>query len=584
MSNIYEQNFQRRSLLILVLVGIFVISVICVSIPLLILRGKQEDDYLGKPNILLIIVDDLRPALGCYGDKIALTPNIDQLASKGVLFKSAYVQEALGAPSRTSFLTSRRPDTLHVYDSNTYWRDIVGNFSTLPQHFKFHGYETISVGKVFPHGMASNLTDDYPYSWTKVPYHPPTQGYENQPICPLDNGDYGLNLICPVNLNATGSLPDIEATDYAISYLQSKASFTDQDIPFFLGVGYYKPHIPFQIPREYLDLHPIEKMELAPNNNIVPESLKIAWNPWTDFREKDDMNYLNVSFPYGTLTNDTQLLIRQAYYASVSYVDDQIGKLLHALETTGHAEHTTVVLVGDNGFSLGEHQAWSKYSNFEVALKVPLIVYIPELMDDKKNKNPFQHHPVLKYAAKEKEAYSPPAPKYVIENLVELVDIFPTLTKIADIPIPPLCRVYSTTFCSEGLSFYTLIKQLVADPTSEFTWKTATFSQYPRPSLSPQQNSDRPDMKDIKYMGYSVRTGRFRYTEWLEFNISSYKPIFSNVVHRELYDHEFDPHELDNKIEAGDYLYVARELSIKIKKGWRHAMPPGMFDNPTNFL
>lgn len=241
------------------------------------------------------------------------------------------------------------------------------------------------------------------------------------------------------------------------------------------------------------------------------------------------------------------------------------------------------------GFSLGEHQEWSKYSNFEVSLKVPLIVYIPELMKEKP-KTPFQHQPVLKYAVTEKEetapvvkTYNSPNPKYTIENLVELVDIFPTLAEIADIPKPPLCRVYSTAFCSEGLSFYTLIDQLVTDSTSEFTWKTATFSQYPRPSTTPQQNSDMPDLKDIKYMGYSIRTFRFRYTEWLGFNHSSYKPIFSNVVHRELYDHEFDPDELDNKVKSGDYLNVAKELSKKIKKGWRHAMPPGLFDSPTNF-
>lgn len=239
---------------------------------------------------------------------------------------------------------------------------------------------------------------------------------------------------------------------------------------------------------------------------------------------------------------------------------------------------------------MGEHQAWSKYSNFEVSLKVPLIVYVPELMEDKKTRTSFQHKQVLKYAIKQKEKdtplnepYTPLTPKYVIEELVELVDLFPTLSKIAEIPIPPLCRVYATEFCSEGLSFYPLMEQFITDPTSELSWKTAAFSQYPRPSQIPQGNSDRPDLKDIEYMGYSIRTGRFRYTEWVGFNSSSYKPDWTNVVHTELYDHEFDPDELDNKMDAGDYLNVAAELSRKMKKGWRHAMPPGFFDSPTRY-
>ncbi|GIX89038.1 iduronate 2-sulfatase [Caerostris extrusa] len=590
MAAINEHVLYRRHVLLLVFVAIFVISIALVAISLLVISPKPDDEeqYFGRKNVLFIVVDDLRPALACYGDKKAITPNIDQLASKGALFKSAYAQQALCAPSRTSFLTSRRPDSLHLYDRGSYWRDTVGNFYTLPQHFKDHGYETISVGKVFHHGMVSNNTDDYPYSWTEYPYRPSTMEYKMKPVCPSLDGELHMNLVCPVDVASQpeGTLPDIQNTDYAIEYLRNKTKGGNKNTPFFLGVGYYKPHIPLKFPKEYLDLYPIDEMDLAPNNTIPSKLPKISWNPWTDIRERDDVKDLNVSFPYGRIPEDFQKLIRQGYYASLSYMDDQVGRLLQVLEDTGYADHTTIVLLGDHGWSLGEHQEWSKYSNFEVAVKVPLIVYIPEYMEDDK-RTPFHYDKVLNYVHKSsgnetEESPVPPTytPKYQTDELVELVDLFPTLAEIVDIAIPPLCRVYSTIFCSEGLSFYPLIEHLITDPWVDFSWKTATFSQYPRPSLSPRNDSDQPALKDIKYMGYSIRTARFRYTEWVKFDKQHFKPDWPVIISRELYDHKYDNSEMNNVSDNDEYANMVIELSKKIKKGWRHAMPPGMFDSP----
>ncbi|CAL1283124.1 unnamed protein product [Larinioides sclopetarius] len=530
MASINEHTLHRRQVLLLVLIGIFVISVVAVTISLLIVNpgSGNEDEYTGQKNILFIVVDDLRPALGCYGDQKAITPNIDQLASKGVLFKSAYAQQALCGPSRTSFLTSRRPDSLHLYDTGSYWREAVGNFVSLPQHFKYHGYETISVGKIFHHGIASNYTDDYPVSWTEYPYRPSTMKYKMKAVCTTPDG----------------------------------------------------PH-----------LYPLDSMDLAPNNTIPPNMPKISWNPWMDIRERDDVKDLNISIPFGPIPDDFQRQIRQGYYASLSYMDDQLGRLLQALEDSGYADHTTIVLLGDHGWSLGEHQEWSKYSNFEVSLNVPLIVYVPELMDEEKKRVPFHHDKVLDYVPKNQSANTEPAmlapkysPKYQTDELVELVDLFPTLAEIADLAVPPLCRVYSTIFCSEGLSFYPLIEHLVTDPWIDFNWKTATFSQYPRPSLSPKNNSDQPELKDIRYMGYSIRTARFRYTEWVKFDKDKFKPDWPVIISRELYDHKQDPREMINVSDLDEYANMVIELSRKIKKGWRHAMPPGLFDSPVKQL
>ncbi|XP_055932553.1 iduronate 2-sulfatase-like [Argiope bruennichi] len=590
MTVINEHILHRRHILLLVLIGIFVISVVAVTISLLIVSPASgvEDEYSGQKNVLFIVVDDLRPALGCYGDKKAITPNIDQLASKGIVFKNAYAQQALCAPSRTSFLTSRRPDSLHLYDTGSYWRESVGNFVTLPQHFKYHGYETISVGKIFHHGIVSNKTDDYPISWTEYPYRPSTMKDKMMAVCPTPDGER-MNLICPVDIETQDekTLPDIQNTDYAIQYLMNKTKGPNKNVPFFLGVGYYKPHIPFKFPKEYLDLYPIDSMDLAPNNTKPKNMPKISWNPWMDIRERDDVKELNISIPYGPVPDDFQREIRQGYYASLSYMDDQLGRLLKALEDSGYADHTTIVLLGDHGWSLGEHQEWSKYSNFEVSLKVPLIVYIPELMDEDKKRVPFHHNKVLEYVPTNKSGSAESSmlaskytPKYQTEELVELVDLFPTLAEIAEIAVPPLCRVYSTTFCSEGLSFYPLIEHLVTDPWIDFNWKTATFSQYPRPSLSPKNNSDQPALKDIRYMGYSIRTTRFRYTEWVKFDKEKFKPDWPTIISRELYDHKQDPQEMNNVSDQDEYANLVIELSKKIKKGWRHAMPPGLFDGP----
>lgn len=236
-----------------------------------------------------------------------------------------------------------------------------------------------------------------------------------------------------------------------------------------------------------------------------------------------------------------------------------------------------------SGWSLGEHQEWSKYSNYEVSLKVPLIVHIPGLTT--KDKRPFKHIPVLDFISMNNASFFEPSnissserdSQYASEELIELVDIFPTLAEIVNISVPPLCRLYPTPLCSEGISFYPVIKHHIEEPKADFAWKTGAFSQYPRPSENIQLNSDQPKLKDIEIMGYSVRTNRFRYTEWVLFNNTICKPKWHHVVAQELYDHKYDPFEVHNLYNAAVYNYTVKELSKKIKSGWRHSLPPHLF-------
>ncbi|KAF2364067.1 Sulfatase N-terminal [Trinorchestia longiramus] len=338
---------------------------------------------MGKPqhpNILFIMVDDLRPALGCYGDQLAVTPSLDALSIAGVTFSSAFAQEALCGPSRTSLLTSRRPDSTRIVDAHHYWRDY-HNFTSLPQHFKEHGYYTASAGKIFHPGRCSNYSDDSPYSWSAVPYHPSTQQYKNNRVCGLHKNM--TNIVCPVELEdqPEGTLPDLQTTHYAISFLQhwkdrlsqsptSTAAGSSQ--PFFLAVGYHKPHIPLKFPRQFLEMFPLSSVPLPPDPQLPAGLPPVAYNPWNDLRWRDDIAALKLTFPYQAIPNHYSRMIRQAYYAATAYTDLLIGDLLSAAYLL-HPD-TLVVVMGDHGWSLGEHQEWSKFSNYEVATRVPLLM------------------------------------------------------------------------------------------------------------------------------------------------------------------------------------------------------------------
>ncbi|XP_032928544.1 iduronate 2-sulfatase isoform X2 [Catharus ustulatus] len=500
-------------------------------------------------NVLLIIVDDLRPVLGCYGDKLVKSPNIDQLASQSMVFSNAYAQQAVCAPSRVSFLTGRRPDTTRLYDFYSYWRVHAGNYSTMPQYFKENGYMTLSVGKVFHPGISSNYNDDYPYSWSIPPFHPSAEKHENDKTCRGKDGKLYANLVCPVDVTEMpgGTLPDIQSTEEAVRLLNVMKTNRQK---FFLAVGYHKPHIPLRYPQEFLKLYPLENITLAPDPWVPKKLPSVAYNPWTDIRQRDDVKVLNVSFPYGALPDDFQRQIRQSYYAAVSYLDVQVGLLLNALDNVGLSNNTIVVFTADHGWSLGEHGEWAKYSNFDVATRVPLMFYVPGMTTSPVSQgarvfpylDPFSHIGVS-------------APQGQSKKVVELVSLFPTIAELAGLQVPPACpeMSFGVVLCTEGSSIvhYFNVSERMLEEGKEgydstdrcFKEEPFAFSQYPRPADTPQWNSDKPKLKDIRIMGYSMRTIDYRYTVWVQFDPNNFSANFEDVHAGELYMMESDPNQ-----------------------------------------
>ncbi|XP_063577151.1 iduronate 2-sulfatase isoform X4 [Pongo abelii] len=469
-----------------------VLSSVCVALG----SETQADSTTDGLNVLLIIVDDLRPSLGCYGDKLVRSPNIDQLASHSLLFQNAFAQQAVCAPSRVSFLTGRRPDTTRLYDFNSYWRVHAGNFSTIPQYFKENGYMTMSVGKVFHPGISSNHTDDSPYSWSFPPYHPSSEKYENTKTCRGPDGELHANLLCPVDVLDVpeGTLPDKQSTEQAIQLLEKMKTSAS---PFFLAVGYHKPHIPFRYPKEFQKLYPLENITLAPDPEVPDGLPPVAYNPWMDIRQREDVQALNISVPYGPIPVDFQK-IRQSYFASVSYLDTQVGRLLSTLDDLQLANSTIIAFTSDHG---------------------------RQSMD-----------------------------------LVELVSLFPTLAGLAGLQVPPRCPVpsFHVELCREGKNLlkHFRFRDLEEDPYLPGNPRELiAYSQYPRPADIPQWNSDKPSLKDIKIMGYSIRTIDYRYTVWVGFNPDEFLANFSDIHAGELYFVDSDPlqdHNMYNDSQGGD--------------------------------
>ncbi|XP_050681563.1 iduronate 2-sulfatase [Leptidea sinapis] len=267
-----------------------------------------------------------------------------------------------------------------------------------------------------------------------------------------------------------------------------------------------------------------------PTFPTFPESVPIvAWHPWTDIRRRDDMKRLNISFPFGTMPPEWTLKIRQSYYAASLYVDALIGQLLKYVDKT----NTVIVITSDHGWSLGENGMWAKYSNFDVALKVPLIFNIPET-----------------------------APR-VVDTPVELIDIFPTILDLVNLNKDiPNCKGSNdkALLCFEGKSLVSLMKGSQGKIEKAFA-----ISQYPRPSVYPEHNSDKPRLREIKIMGYSIRTKKYRYTEWISFNSSLFTKDWNTIHGIELYDHEMDPDESYNIFDCKTYLHTRKKLSKMLR-------------------
>ncbi|XP_038054781.1 iduronate 2-sulfatase-like [Patiria miniata] len=409
--------------------------------------------------------------------------------------------------------------------------------------------------------------------------------------------------MCPVNVTQVpeGTLPDIQSTEYAISSLKSlsskggkklshhvKPSFINPapHTPFFMAVGYHKPHLPFRYPKEYKSLYPLDSMSMAPNPYYTKGLPPPAWEHWNDVRVGEDIPLSKDKPYYGPLPPKYHLLMRQSYFAATSYVDYEIGRVLSTLEEEGFADSSIIALVGDHGWQLGEHQEWSKYSNYDSATRVPLMFYIPKVTD---KHWPHQHKfrlidPLDRiHQTEQQDAFDNVTPQYnqslgfVSNALVELVDIFPTLSKIAGITVPPVCPIdtFHTDFCAEGVSLLPVICNVTATVNCGLIvrWKNASFSQYPRPTFFPSHKTNTPKLTEINLMGYSMHTKKYRYVEWLSFNHTDYAVNWTEPVARELYSYKVDPLEMQNVANASQYRNLIKELSQQLRSNWRHALP-----------
>jgi arylsulfatase A-like enzyme len=401
-------------------------------------------------NVVLIVVDDLKPELGCFGKSYIHSPSIDRLAATGTMFERAYCQQAVCAPSRASFLTGLRPDTTHIFDLQTPLRKSMPDVVSMPQRFREAGYTTISLGKVYHHPQ-----DDFPQGWSEKPWRPerdfpghylPENRKQDELSETQPRARRGTATESPDVLD--DAYPDGQITQRATETLQRLTSAPDR--PFFLAVGINKPHLPFTAPKKYWDLYDRAKIELPSNRSRPKDGPQIAMTNWAELRQYQDI-------PGGTtsLSDEKARELIHGYRAAVSFADAQIGKVLDELERLKLSENTVVVLLGDHGWHLGDHGLWCKHTNFEEATHAPLIVRAPGMNGGQRS-----------------------------AALVEFVDIFPTLCDLTGVQPPPNLQ---------GAS----LRPLLVNPNQP--WKRAAFSQYPRAGGC---------------MGHSVTDGRYRFTRW----------------------------------------------------------------------
>ena len=533
-------------------VCIFMYSAL-LSFPALAQNKKQ-------PNVLFIAVDDLRAELGCYGSTIVKSPNIDALSSQGVQFNHAYVQQAICGPSRASIMTGARNETINVTDLFQDFRENVPSIITIPQHFKENGYETVYTGKVF-HGQ---YTDDE-MSWSRKPVRvtvganvPKTSGgyalADSQEMYAKNKealeAKYGEKLIRENWLDkgpATecADVPD-ETYDDGYNTLSAIATLNDMvkkgDKPWFLALGFKKPHLDFIAPKKYWDLYDESQIPLATQVNPPIDGAAMGLSESLEVRVSADMPKT------GDFSPETQRRLKHGYYACISYIDAQLGKMIQALKDSGEYDNTIIVLWSDHGFNLGEMGYWGKATNYEIATRVPFIISAPSIIEKNRGQK--------------------------ADATVELIDLYPTLCDLTGLKKPnhlegeslvpflkkpcakskkPACSVFPTPALREWAArpftapfrttfFMPLIEKIEAKIKAQMgdKWNRKMFEEF--------------------VMGYATRTDDYRLVVWKDRRRPNDAPLFT-----ELYDHVNDPTESVN-IAAKNPKIVQELVALSNKK------------------
>ncbi|MDZ4806742.1 MAG: sulfatase [Bacteroidota bacterium] len=496
-----------------------------------------------KPNVLFIAVDDLNTVLGCYGNKMIKTPNIDRLAKMGTVFTMNYCQQSVCGPTRASLMTGRRPDYTKVWDLRTKMRDINPGIVTLPQYFKSNGYSTAGVGKIYHPTCVEKFDNEF--SWT-VPYlkpkatdyaigfDEPAEGHYQSTAIKTAIANKKIEKKVEDQTGETGggklgpSSESIDVPDNAyedgVSALLAKAQiikFSKEGNPFFMAVGIKKPHLPFVAPKKYWNLYKREDMPLATFQEHSKNGPLIAYHSSGELRNYTDIPAF-ATLPADSnrigLKIDKQKELIHGYYAAVSYADAQVGLLLNTLDSLGILNNTVIVLWGDHGWHLGDHDLWQKHTNFEQATRAPLIFAAPGIKPGQSS------------------------------SLTEHVDIFPTLCNLTGLPVP--------TYLA-GKSLVPVMKN------NKATVKEFAISQYHR-TLN-KDEAKRLGLKERKLWGYAMRTDKYRYVMWLNNNFHSDQAFSADRIYAiELYDYTKDPLEKVNVAKDKKYATVSKELYNKM--------------------
>ena len=440
----------------------FLVQWLLPIILIVILAGCSEYQKVSedKPNILFIAVDDLRPELGCYDNTWIQSPNIDKLAAEGIVFKRAYCNVPVCGASRASLLTGLRPTRDRFLDYKTLAEKEAAGIITIPEHFKNNGYSTISYGKIF-HGFEDNKQ-----AWDTI-WKPDAPNYLTEENLKLNSveGQRGFPYEHP-------DVPDSSYKDglLAIKTIETLRNLKNNNKPFFMGVGFYKPHLGFNAPKKYWEIYDPIKL------NVPEVGFKPTNAPDEAFHNSGELRkYYGI--PKEGFVNDTMATkLIHGYSACVSYVDAQIGMVLDELKKLGLAENTIIVLWGDHGWNLREHGMWCKQCNFETSLHVPLIVKMPGLKARK------------------------------INDIVEFVDIYPTLCDLTELPKP---------MHLEGNTMVDIMKN--RDAKSDGVAISKWFD------------------------GVTIITDQYFYTEWLS--------DLDSIYARMLFDHNTDQVEMNNIAE-----------------------------------
>ena len=445
-------------------------------------KPEQESDKAAQKalNVVVFLIDDLRVHLGTYGSKHVISPNIDQLATQGVKFTQAYAQQAICGPSRVSIMTGLRPETTGLYtiDKAGLLRPNQPNVVSMPQLFKQNGYQTISIGKVY------HSSNDDQENWT-------TQ------IKKLDNfyaieGNQEKRFAYEAGEVSDDFYKDGKVANDAIAMLKQV-----KDDKFLMVVGFSKPHLPFNSPKKYWDLYDREKFTV-PSREKPAHMYNLALTKWNELRMYGGIP------KEGDASDELTKTLIHAYYASVSYMDAQMGKVMQALDEMNLRENTMVVLMSDHGYKLGEYGAWNKHSNMELDTRVPLII--------SRETNHKQRKTAVTSTA-----------------LIENIDVFPSIAAAAGLPMPKI----------DGQSLLTLLDN------PEMSWDKAAYSLYPRG----------------KTMGVTVTDGAWRYTEWRDGNTQE-------VKFKELYFHKNNPVAVANVAGQAEHKETEQRLTTLLHENF----------------